>query len=280
MRRPPRSCRTPRSCVEPVYVTELLPGDARDVLACGPEPMLEALRAARARRPSSPGRRRWRAATAPATAARSRSTASSSVSASKGRCSVLLLNASGCLDALAAPDVARSLDAFVTKTVTPRAARRQPAGADRRDGARDAELDRARESRARALPRRDAAAAAASSACRSGCRSAASRRTSTPRPARRSRTSPRSSSTSRARTSTRRPRARPRSSPPAAPRPTLPLYAKLSPAAWDIAEVARAVEAPGADGLSLVNTMRGLALDARRCARRSRAAPAATRARR
>jgi dihydroorotate dehydrogenase (NAD+) catalytic subunit len=31
----------------------------------------------------------------------------------------VLLNASGCLDALTAPDVARSLDAFVTKTVTP-----------------------------------------------------------------------------------------------------------------------------------------------------------------
>src|SRR5256885_16185857 len=30
-----------------------------------------------------------------------------------------LLNASGCLDALTAPEVARSLDAFVTKTVTP-----------------------------------------------------------------------------------------------------------------------------------------------------------------
>jgi dihydroorotate dehydrogenase (NAD+) catalytic subunit len=30
-----------------------------------------------------------------------------------------LLNASGCLDALIAPDVARSLDVFVTKTVTP-----------------------------------------------------------------------------------------------------------------------------------------------------------------
>jgi dihydroorotate dehydrogenase (NAD+) catalytic subunit len=43
----------------------------------------------------------------------------------------------------------------------------------------------------------------------------------------------------------------------------LPLSAKLSPAAWDIAEVARAVEAAGADGLSLVNTMRGLALDER-----------------
>jgi dihydroorotate dehydrogenase (NAD+) catalytic subunit len=31
----------------------------------------------------------------------------------------LLLNASGCLDAIAAPDVARSFDAYVTKTVTP-----------------------------------------------------------------------------------------------------------------------------------------------------------------
>ena len=30
-----------------------------------------------------------------------------------------LLNASGCLDALTAPEVARSLDGFVTKTVTP-----------------------------------------------------------------------------------------------------------------------------------------------------------------
>jgi dihydroorotate dehydrogenase len=31
----------------------------------------------------------------------------------------LLLNASGCLDALLAPDVARGLDGFVTKTITP-----------------------------------------------------------------------------------------------------------------------------------------------------------------
>ena len=44
---------------------------------------------------------------------------------------------------------------------------------------------------------------------------------------------------------------------------TLPLYAKLSPAAWDIAEVARAVEAAGADGLTLVNTLRGMTLDRR-----------------
>jgi len=40
------------------------------------------------------------------------------------------------------------------------------------------------------------------------------------------------------------------------------LYAKLSPATWDIGESARAVEASGADGLSLVNTIRGLAIDA------------------
>ena len=43
---------------------------------------------------------------------------------------------------------------------------------------------------------------------------------------------------------------------------TKPLYAKLSPATWDVAESARAVAAAGADGLSLVNTIRGLALDA------------------
>src|SRR5204862_2882122 len=67
---------------------------------------------------SSRGRRRWLAATAPATAARSRSTASSSGCVWKGRCS-LLLNASGCLDALIAPEVARQLDGFVTKTITP-----------------------------------------------------------------------------------------------------------------------------------------------------------------
>ena len=34
---------------------------------------------------------------------------------------MLLLNASGCLDALTAPDVAAQFDAFVTKTVTPEA---------------------------------------------------------------------------------------------------------------------------------------------------------------
>ena len=42
-----------------------------------------------------------------------------------------------------------------------------------------------------------------------------------------------------------------------------PLYAKLSPHSWDIGETVRAVEAAGADGVSLVNTLRGVALDAR-----------------
>jgi dihydroorotate dehydrogenase (NAD+) catalytic subunit len=40
-----------------------------------------------------------------------------------------------------------------------------------------------------------------------------------------------------------------------------PLYAKLSPATWDIAGLARAVVDAGADGLTLVNTIRGLAFD-------------------
>ena len=42
-----------------------------------------------------------------------------------------------------------------------------------------------------------------------------------------------------------------------------PLYAKVSPHSWDIGETVRAIEAAGADGLSMVNTLRGTALDAR-----------------
>ena len=41
------------------------------------------------------------------------------------------------------------------------------------------------------------------------------------------------------------------------------LYAKLSPATADVGALARAAETAGADGLSLVNTIRGLALDER-----------------
>jgi len=42
-----------------------------------------------------------------------------------------------------------------------------------------------------------------------------------------------------------------------------PLYAKLSAAVPDLGGLARAAESAGADGLSLVNTVRGLALDER-----------------
>jgi dihydroorotate dehydrogenase (NAD+) catalytic subunit len=42
-----------------------------------------------------------------------------------------------------------------------------------------------------------------------------------------------------------------------------PLYTKLSPSMADVAEMARAAEEAGTDGLSLVNTILGLALDER-----------------
>lgn len=49
------------------------------------------------------------------------------------------------------------------------------------------------------------------------------------------------------------------------------IFAKLSPASSELAETARAVEAAGADGLSLINTVRGLALDERLAPRLARA---------
>jgi len=42
-----------------------------------------------------------------------------------------------------------------------------------------------------------------------------------------------------------------------------PLYAKVSPHSWDMGETVRAIEAAGADGLSLINTLRGTTLDER-----------------
>jgi dihydroorotate dehydrogenase (NAD+) catalytic subunit len=171
----------------------------------------------------------------------------------------LLLNASGCLDALAAPGVARSLDAFVTKTVTP-----EPREGNERE--RIAETDHGmlnsiglqnlgRERfleevlprlRALAIPlwvsvggfaaheyaetctRLDDVTIELNLSCpnvdeapESAAEIVAACRASTP----------------------------------------LPIYAKLSAAQPDMGEAARAVEAAGADGLSLVNTIRGLELD-------------------
>jgi dihydroorotate dehydrogenase (NAD+) catalytic subunit len=41
-----------------------------------------------------------------------------------------------------------------------------------------------------------------------------------------------------------------------------PLFVKLSPNVTDVVEIARAVEAAGADGLALINTLLGMAIDA------------------
>jgi dihydroorotate dehydrogenase (NAD+) catalytic subunit len=178
-----------------------------------------------------------------------------------------LLNASGCLDALVAPEVARRLDAFVTKTITPlpREGNAPPRIAETAHGLLNA-IGLANPGRERFLDDHlpqlrelelplwvsvggfcaqdyaDTCAALAESAlddleaielnlscpnvdeaADSAAEIVAACRAATPLP--------------------------------------LPLFAKLSAAHPDIASVARAVADAGADGLSLVNTLRGLALD-------------------
>jgi dihydroorotate dehydrogenase (NAD+) catalytic subunit len=179
----------------------------------------------------------------------------------------VLLNASGCLDALTAPDVARSFDAFVTKTITPEAREGNPpvriaeTGAGMLNSIGLANPGRER-FLAETLPRlRDlgvplwisvggfsAAEYAETCAALEDTESpeigAIELNLSCPNVDEAPEGAAAIVAACRAATS-------------------LPLYAKLSPAAWDIAEVARAVEAAGADGLSLVNTLRGLALDER-----------------
>ncbi|HEY8103303.1 MAG TPA: dihydroorotate dehydrogenase [Gaiellaceae bacterium] len=174
----------------------------------------------------------------------------------------MLLNASGCLDALTAPDVARSLDAFVTKTITPEPRDGNPAVriAETEAGMLNS-IGLANPGRERflaeVLPRlRElgvplwvsvggfAAAEYAETCAALDDVSAIELNLSCPNVDEAPESAAAIVAECRAATS-------------------LPLYAKLSPAAWDIAEAARAVEAAGADGLSLVNTLRGLALDER-----------------
>ena len=170
-----------------------------------------------------------------------------------------ILNASGCLDALTAPDVARSLDAFVSKTVTPLP----------REGnapVRIAETDVGMlNSIGLANPGRDAfiaetlqllrelgvqvwisvggfAAHEYAETCAQLTDVTIELNLSCPNVEEAADTAAAIVTACRAAT-------------------TLPLYAKLSPANWNISEVAKAVQAAGADGLSLVNTMRGTALD-------------------
>jgi dihydroorotate dehydrogenase (NAD+) catalytic subunit len=174
----------------------------------------------------------------------------------------VILNASGCLDALTAPEVARSLDAFVTKTVTPLPREGNPpvriaeteAGLLNSIGLANPGVDAFLE---RVLPRLlelgppvwvsvgGFAAEEFSDLCaRLDATGAAvlELNLSCPNVA-----APEDEATAivaAARAVTGK-----------------PLYAKLSPALPDLPAVALAAAEAGADGLSLVNTIRGLALD-------------------
>jgi dihydroorotate dehydrogenase (NAD+) catalytic subunit len=172
----------------------------------------------------------------------------------------LLLNASGCLDALVAPEVARRLDAFVTKTVTPlpREGNAPPRIAETAHGMLNA-IGLANPGRERFLtdhlPRLQelgiplwvsvggfrAGDYAETCAALDGIE-AIELNLSCPNVDEAADSAAEIVAACRAATS-------------------LPLYAKLSAAHPDVASVARAVAGAGADGLSLINTLRGLALD-------------------
>jgi len=176
---------------------------------------------------------------------------------------VPILNASGCLDALVAPEVARSLDAFVTKTITPEPREGNPPVriAETEDGMLnsiglqgpgieafvDLQLPRlgalgvdvwvsvggfSAEDFALCCARLDAESTVAAIELNLSCPNV----DEAPETA--------AELVAAARSATKK-----------------PLYAKLSPAQWDVAAGACAVVDAGADGLSLVNTIRGLALD-------------------
>ena len=177
--------------------------------------------------------------------------------------SVPLLNASGCLDALTAPEVANALDAFVTKTITPLPREGNPPvriaetehgmlnsiglqgpGIDTfvthnlpRLAALDVDLwvsvgGFSAEDFAACCARLDGETAVAAIELNLSCPNVEE----APETAAQLVTAARGATTK-------------------------TLYAKLSPAQWDVAAAARAVVDAGADGLSLVNTIRGLVLD-------------------
>ena len=172
----------------------------------------------------------------------------------------MLLNASGCLDALVAPEVARRLDAFVTKTVTPlpREGNAPPRIAETAHGMLNA-IGLANPGRERFLadhlPRLQELAIplwvsvggfcagdyAETCAALDGIE-AIELNLSCPNVDEAADSAAEIVAACRAATS-------------------LPLYAKLSAAHPDVAAVATAVAGAGADGLSLINTLRGLALD-------------------
>jgi dihydroorotate dehydrogenase (NAD+) catalytic subunit len=177
--------------------------------------------------------------------------------------SVPILNASGCLDALAAPEVARSLDAFVTKTITPEPREGNPPVriAETEHGMLNSiglqgpgieafaatQLPRLRELGVPVWVSVGGFSADDFALCcarldREPSVAAIELNLSCPNVDEAPETSAELVAAARAATKK-------------------PLYAKLSPAQWDVAAGARAVVDAGADGLSLVNTIRGLALD-------------------
>ena len=173
----------------------------------------------------------------------------------------MLLNASGCLDALTAPEVAAELDAFVTKTVTPdpRPGNLPPRIVETDHGMLNA-IGLANPGRAAfletTLPRLLAlgvpiwvsvggfSAAEYAETCLQlpeDTVACVELNLSCPNVDEAPESAAQIVAACRRETS-------------------LPLYAKLSPHAWDVGETVRAVEGVGADGISLVNTLRGLTL--------------------
>jgi dihydroorotate dehydrogenase (NAD+) catalytic subunit len=174
---------------------------------------------------------------------------------------VLILNASGCLDALTAPDVASSFDAFVTKTVTPEPRKgNMPVRIAETDFGMLNAIGLANPGRdvfiAETLPQLRAlnvplwvsvggfAAHEYAETCARLDNVTIELNLSCPNVDE----APESAAeiVAACREATRN-----------------PLYAKVSPHSWDMGETVRAIEAAGADGVSLVNTLRGVALDAR-----------------
>jgi dihydroorotate dehydrogenase (NAD+) catalytic subunit len=173
---------------------------------------------------------------------------------------VRILNASGCLDALAAPEVARQLDAFVTKTVTPlpREGNAPPRIAETAHGmlnaiglanpGRDRFLaDSLPQLRELGIPLWVSVGGFCAEDYAETCSAltgveAIELNLSCPN------VDEAADSAAEIVAACRR-------------ATELPLYAKLSAAHPDVAEVAHAVGAAGADGLSLINTLRAVALD-------------------
>jgi dihydroorotate dehydrogenase (NAD+) catalytic subunit len=174
---------------------------------------------------------------------------------------VLLLNASGCLDALTAPDIASSFDAFVTKTVTPEPRKgNMPVRIAETDFGMLNAIGLANPGRdvflAETLPRLRAlnvplwvsvggfAAHEYAETCARLDNLTIELNLRCPNVDEAPESAAEIVAACREATAN-------------------PLYAKVSPHSWDLGETVRAIEAAGADGVSLVNTLRGVTLDSR-----------------